>query len=329
MSVYLDVRWSGCHGLGRMTEEVFKRNGYEKLILLGSPSSPLDPIRLSLAVFNQIPSGDQYLTFGYNAPIFSNRPFILTIADLNYLECPLNASFLRRLYFRTIVKRAANRAERVLTISEFSRRRILNWIQIPPERVINIGCGVSEEFIPRGDVWAPGYKYILMAGNRKAHKNESRGLRAFAAIQLASDIHLVLTGCPNGVIQKEIADLGMGSKVHFLGWVSNDELAKVYRGALCLLFPSLYEGFGLPVVEAMSCGTPVVTSNVTSIPEIAGDAALLFNPLEEHEIVAALHNVVTDDDLRGRLKNLGIRQAAKYTWSEVARKVEEVVRSVG
>jgi glycosyltransferase involved in cell wall biosynthesis len=122
--------------------------------------------------------------------------------------------------------------------------------------------------------------------------------------------------------------LDLGSRVHFLGWVSTEKLAEVYRGAICLLFPSLYEGFGLPVVEAMSCGTPVITSDVASIPEVAGDAAILVNPLKEEEIRCALERLIGDSDLRAELRKKGIDRASKYNWTDVASKVSEVVHSL-
>jgi glycosyltransferase involved in cell wall biosynthesis len=328
MGVYVDFRWSGFHGLGRMTSEVVERNGYIRLDTLGSPSSPLDPILLSYVVARKVPAGSIYLTFGYNAPIISARPFIVTIADLNYIDFPPNSSFLKRLYFNYFVKVTMRQAQRVLTISEFSRQRILSWTSISPDKVVNIGCGVSDDFTPNGCTWKPGYQYVFVAGNRKPHKNEERSIRAFASIRLSKGIHLVLNGSPSKELLRLITELDLGSRVHFLGWVSTEELAEVYRGAICLLFPSLYEGFGLPVVEAMSCGTPVITSNVASIPEVAGDAAILVNPLKEEEIRCALERLIGDADLRTELRKKGIDRASKYNWTDVASKVSEVIHSL-
>lgn len=325
--VFIDYRWAGGHGLGRMTEEVAFRNRYSKLFFCGSPSSPIDPIRLTYSLFARVPRDGVFLTFGYSFPVFHYQRAVFTVADLNFIDVPDNSSFLKRVYFDLFVKSAIRRSSRIITISEFSKSRVVEWACISADRVFNVGCGVSEEFTSEGDKWMPGFQYVFMVGNRKTHKNEPRALVAFSEANLDNQIKLVISGDSTTELDDLVRRRNLSDRVVFLGRVSSNLLASIYRGALCLLFPSLYEGFGLPVVEAMACGTPVVTSNTTSLPEVAGDAAILVDPTSIDEIAYALEDVCSNTVLAEQLRTKGFLQAAKYNWASVALKVDEIVKT--
>lgn len=325
MNIFLDYRWSGTHGLGRMTEEIFLHNSPSLLKFRLSPSSPFDPFILSLYLFFKLSKNDIFLTFGYSAPFFSRNPYYITIADLNYIDCIENTSFFKRLYFNVIVKRLVIKAEKVLTISEFSRLRIIEWSGLSPESVVNVGCGVSQVFFDNKYVWEPGYEYILVSGNRKLHKNESVALRAFSNLQINKKIKLVFTGSANVTLISLAKELNISDRVIFLGVVSTTTLSSVYRGAICLLFPSLYEGFGLPAAEAMASGTPVITSCLTSLPEVVADSAILINPYSVNEITFALEHVISDESLRQSLISSGLIRSRSFSWSLVAKKVNNAI----
>lgn len=158
--------------------------------------------------------------------------------------------------------------------------------------------------------YLPGFPYIFIVGNRKLHKNEDRALRAFAQANIDKNIHVLFSGKPSDQLANTAKELQIEDRVKFLGRLSEDELASTYKGALCLLFPSLYEGFGLPVIEAMACGTPVITSNTTSLKEIAENTNIkLVNPENIYDISFNLENVIKE------MKNIETYNViTKFNW---------------
>ncbi len=196
---------------------------------------------------------------------------------------------------------------------------------MPAEKVINVGNGVDDAYSPNAEAYSPGYPYLLCVSNRKAHKNEPMLIRAFAQAQIDSNIRLLFTGKATEELDELISSLGLESRVSFYGFVEEEQLPSLYKGALALVFPSLYEGFGLPVIESMACGTPVITSNCTSLPEVAGDAALLVDPSSPASISSAIEKLVSDIDLQESLTQRGLDQAKKFTWDLTAQRVESVL----
>lgn len=323
-TTFLDTRWIGDHGIGRFAAMLDQHLGLPHLPLTGNPWAPADPLRLWLAL-RRLPPGSAVLCPGYNAPLFTARPFIFTIHDLNHLDRPENSSRLKRLYYRLIIRRAAHQAFRILTVSEFSRQRIISWAGLAPERVVNVGNGVDAAYNPGGQAFTPGYPYLLCVGNRKPHKNEARVLAAFARADISRQIRLLFTGDPSEELTGLARDLAVAERVVFLGRVPEAELPGLYRGALALLFPSLYEGFGLPVIEAMACGTPVLTADTTALPEVAGDAALLVDPRAVPQIASGIEQLCGDETIRTELRRKGLIQAAKFSWAGVAARVKSVL----
>lgn len=325
MNIYFDPRWIGNHGIGRFANILDRHLGLPHLVIKGSPSSPFDPLRLLLAILTRTSKEACVFSPGYNAPLFVVCPYVFTILDLNHIDRPENSSLFKRLYYRFIMRRAARNAFRVLTISRFSLQRIVDWAGVDPQRVVNVGCGVDSCYHPDVPPYTPGYPYLLCVSNRKAHKNELRVVEAFAKAAINSDIHLIFTGQANEALLELCRQCGVENRVVFVGRVPEEDLPCIYRGALALVFPSLYEGFGLPVIEAMACGTPVLTSNTTSLPEVAGDAALLVDPLSVKQITLGMERLCTDAVLRTVLAERGLRQAAKFSWDRVSDKVKVVL----
>ncbi|HCD6531725.1 TPA: glycosyltransferase family 4 protein, partial [Klebsiella pneumoniae] len=214
----------------------------------------------------------------------------------------------------------------IFTVSEFSKSRIVQWSGQDPSKIINVGNGVAECFTPEGDKKNFGFKYLLCVSNRKTHKNEYNTILAFKKSGLYNEYKLVFTGSPNETISDFIEHHGLTESVHFTGYLKDDELPLLYRGAAALVFVSFYEGFGLPVIEAMASGIPVVTSRTTSLGEVAGDAALLVDPENINEIADAINQIILDNNCRQQLINKGLMQARKFTWEEVARKVDNHLR---
>lgn len=325
--IYADPRRIGAHGIGRFSHYVLSGIDYCSISLTTDPNSPYDPIRLAV-VLRKLAPGDLFFSPGYNPPLHCPAPFIFTLHDLNHIDRPENSSPLKHLYYVAFVKRACRLASRVLTVSEFSRRRIIEWSGVSADRVLNVASGVGPEFSPDVAPYPMPFRYVLCVGNRKGHKNELRQVEAFARAQIASDIHLVLTGESTAELAQCAERHGASERVHFLGHVPDDKLPSLYRGAIALLFASLYEGFGLPVVEAMACGTPVITSSTTSLPEVAGEGAMLVEPTCVFDIVGALERLVADDALREQFRAAGLLQVAQFTWDRTAAQVRSAITSV-
>lgn len=324
MEIILDGSWLGSGGIGRFYSEVKKRLSFGKEIKLsGNPASAL--VTLKLPWF--IPRGTVVLLPGYIPPIFSLGKYVLTIHDLNHIDRPENSSLLKKAFYYSIVKRGCKKAYKILTVSEFSRQRVVNWAGVAADKVINVGNGVADSFNPNVESYDLGAPYFLCVGNRKAHKNEARVIEAFASAELDDGVKLVFTGAAEPFLEILIREHGLTSRVEFMGNVSEETLPSLYKGARGLLFPSLYEGFGLPVLEAMACGTPVITSNVTSLPEVAGNAAILINPTDTDELRSAIERLENDTQLRNVLVAKGYERVRLFTWEKTAQKVQEVLDS--
>lgn len=322
--IYADQRWIGDHGIGRFARHVLADLDYSPLTLRTHPAAPLDSWRLARAL-SHLTGHDLFFSPGYNTPLFCPSPFVFAIHDLSHIHCPENSNPLIRLYYATILKRACHRAASILTISEFTRMQIVEWSGVPREKVYNVSCGVDPTYRPEGDSYGLPFPYLLSVTNRKRHKNEFRVVEAFARSSLAAEIRLVFTGNSTPELAGRMERHHVTSRVHFAGVVPEAKLPSLYRGAEALIFPSLYEGFGLPLVEAMACGTPVLTSNITAMPETAGDAALIVDPTSVEQIAVAMGQIVSDTALRRRLREKGLARAAKFPWENTAAGVNQVL----
>lgn len=321
-NVDLDSRWLGPHGIGRFASEIRQRIRFsEEVNCIIPPSHPLDTFAMSARLV--VRRHRSVYSPGFNAPLLGLNRYVLTVHDLNHIDIP-GQSLPKRMYYQVILKRACQRAAKVLTVSEFSRRRIIDWAGVAESKVVNVGNGVGQAFVAEGPAYRPGYRYFLSVSNRKAHKNEERMLRGFAGADIDHSTRLLMTGESSRALVLLIEHLGLSGRVEFIGRLSDADLAARYRGAVGLLFVSLYEGFGLPIVEAMSCGTPVITSNVTAMPEVAGDAALLVNPLSVADISSAISDLVADNAAVGtQLIQRGLARANAFNWEQVADRVFE------
>lgn len=324
-----DTRWKGAHGIGRFATELHLRlEHFEPISLNGRPSNPLEPLSLTRYLRRLRPAF--FFSPGYNAPLGTPCPFVFCIHDLNHVFVKESSSVLKRAYYASVTRPATRRAQMVLTVSEFSRRAICDWAEIDTAKVINVGNGVSAVFRTEGPRYttAGGRPYFLQISCHMPHKNFERVLRAFAASGLARDFMLITTGEPSADLRQLVTTLGLEQHVSFVGKVSEEKLAAIYRGATALVFVSYSEGFGIPIVEAMACGTPVLTSAVTSMPEIAGDAAILVDPYDIDAIRESLVRLAGDTRLTESLRMRGTERARLYSWDETAGKVSAALHSI-
>ncbi|EPJ7368878.1 glycosyltransferase family 4 protein, partial [Pluralibacter gergoviae] len=234
-----------------------------------------------------------------------------------------NSSILKRVYYNLILKRACRNARKIFTVSEFSKKRIIEWSGMDEENIFVLGNGVSEVFNTLAKPHENYRNYVLIVGNRKTHKNEERALESFLTADIDPNIKLIFTGNETESLKAIILKFNASKRVHFTGNVGDKELASLYKSANFLLFPSLYEGFGLPVIEAMACGTAVITSNTTSLVEIAEDGALLVNPRDITEITKAIEFFSNKPESKDKFIDRGIIISKKYSWDKIRKKFDE------
>lgn len=311
--VIFDTRWFGEHGIGRFATEVYDEDFFQPIKLKGNPVSIFDVIKLTIYLFF---NKNFFFSPGFNAPFFFLHRTAITIHDLNHIDVDANTSFLKKLYYNIVLKRACRKAALIFTVSEFSKGRIVDWSGINPDKVKVVYNGVSSAFHQDVQPYLPGFPYIFIVGNRKLHKNEDRALRAFAQANIDKNIHVLFSGKPSDRLANTAKELQIEDRVKFLGRLSEDELASTYKGALCLLFPSLYEGFGLPVIEAMACGTPVITSNTTSLVEIANNSCELIDPTKIEQISKAIEKILDNIELRKKYVEYGLINIQAYKWCD-------------
>ncbi|HVI11183.1 MAG TPA: glycosyltransferase family 1 protein [Candidatus Binatia bacterium] len=327
MEILYDARWIGNHGIGRFAGEMQRAiPGMSPYRISRRPSHPCDPVLLGAALWRLQPR--LFFSPGYNSPAGWPGPFVFTLHDLHHLHVPDNSSAMKRAYYRYFIRPACHRAQAVLTVSDYSRDEIARWAGIHEQRIVNVGNGVGPAFSEVGPRFSPGFPYLLYVGSRKPHKNLTRLLRAFAAAGVDNEIRLLLSGSPDGEIASLVHDCRLAGRVAFAELPDDDSLAAAYRGAVAVVFPSLYEGFGLPPLEAMACATPVITSNVCAIPEVVGDAAWLVDPLRVDDIAHAIRSLVEDKVLQQTLRERGVARAARFSWKTTAGKVSAVLTSV-
>jgi glycosyltransferase involved in cell wall biosynthesis len=270
-------------------------------------------------------------------------PSVVTIHDCIHLRFPQYLpNRAAPLYAKWMMRSAAHKAARVLTVSQASKDDILSYLDVPAEKVEVIYNALDERLAePPTDAdigrvrerFLLNAPFVLYAGNIKPHKNVDRLIEAFATVRerVPGDLKLLIIGdelskYPN--LRRLVHRHHLHAHVRFLGFVPDDTLAALYRMAAVFVFPSLYEGFGLPPLEAMAAGAPVVTSNVSSLPEVVGDAALLIDPLDPHAIAAAIVRVLTDTSLRADLIRRGYERVKAFSWERSVARVREVYLDV-
>ncbi|MCL4255841.1 MAG: glycosyltransferase family 4 protein [Anaerolineae bacterium] len=267
-------------------------------------------------------------------PIHKQTKSIVTIHDLSYIRVPETASPSLKKYLDVVVPRSIARATHVHAVSETTRQDIITLYNTPPEKVSVIFNAVEPRFKPVDISKAiltkyhiPDAPYIISVGTVQPRKNYSRLVKSLVQLCRKHDVHLVIAG-GRGWLEDEfyatIQQTGMTDYVHVTGFVADEDLPALYSGAVCMAYPSLYEGFGIPVLEAMACGVPVLTSTTSSLPEVAGDSAILVNPYDIDAIQDGLERLISDQDLRETLSQKGLSQAQKFTWEQSARQLKRL-----
>ncbi len=264
-------------------------------------------------------------------------PFIVTVHDLERICFPFSTQEAGEEVSLKKDAQAIRKAEAIIAVSENTKKDLLKYLQIPEDKITVVYNGVNHES------FKPTYQpilsspYILYVGSERPRKNLGRLLEAFAELKKVpgfTDLKLIKCGDPGrsdafrDVTLQKIKELGLDSEVIFVDPISDDLLSAYYTSARVLVYPSLYEGFGLPVLEAMACDCPVITSNVSSLPEVAGDSALLINPNDVRDIYSSVKLLLTNDSLRNNLVSKGRMQCMSFSWQKTADQTLNVYRQV-
>ncbi|MCH1437716.1 MAG: glycosyltransferase family 4 protein [Flavobacteriales bacterium] len=271
----------------------------------------------------------------------NNTPSIAVIHDINFKHHPKDLKYLHRIFYNYFFKKYAQKADRIVTVSDFSKTDICNSYQIDPSKIDVTLNGVNNNFHPIGldqqivvrKKYSEGKDYFLFVGALHPRKNISRLLQAFDEFKknTKSSNKLLIVGAKmwwNKTLQTSFEEMKHKNDVIFTGRKSPEELNQLYASALAFCFVPYFEGFGIPIVEAMKCACPVITSNITAMPEIAGDAALLVDPFDTNEITQAMIKLNGNNELRSELSARGQMHAQYFNWNTTAQTLWESIEKV-
>jgi glycosyltransferase involved in cell wall biosynthesis len=279
----------------------------------------------------------------YTAPVFCSTPIVVSVHDVSFLEHPDYFTPFRALQLRYTVHRTVKSAARVITVSEFSKRRILSSYRLDEDKVVVLPNGVSSAFRPMPREAAQRWvrttfglrsPFILTVGDLEPRKNHVGLIRAFESLVRAHPHlphQLVIVGKENwraSTVRAAAKRSSVADCIHFTGYVSDEGLLRLYGACDLFVYPSFYEGFGLPILEAMACGRAVACSNTSAMPEVADSAAILFDPNSDDEIVLALRDLLLNPELRQRMERLGMQRAATFSWESTAGKTLDLYYAV-
>lgn len=365
MRFSVDAHAIGCHLTGN---EVYIRNllhefarldeGNELIAYISKPGVEADlPSRIETRHVSQNP----YMRLGvdlprhlrrdrpdllhvqYTGPVFSPTPLVVSVHDVSYLEYPQYFTRFRSLQLRLTVQRTLQCAARVLTPSEFSRSAILRHYRIAEDKVVVVPNAVASQFRPiERDVARAAIQrkfgfarpFVLTVGDLQPRKNHLGLLKAFEDVLKAEprlQHDLVFVGKETWYsreLHRAVSHSALRDRVHFTGFVEDEDLVQFYGACDLFVFPSFYEGFGLPILEAMACGRAVACSRLTAMPEVADAAGILFDPGSKEEIARAMLDVLLDPELRARLERLGVQRAAAFSWEKSAARTLQVYYEV-
>lgn len=349
----------------RALQKIDKQNSYVVFTNEGPDKSCLEESdNLSIVTFKaSFPVWEQVLLPGYvrrhncdllhctsnTAPVFSSIPTVVTLHDIIYLESnPLTGkgyTLYQRFgnyYRRLVVKAILNKVEKLVTVSEFEKKRMLDFLNLDEQRIEVVYNGVGAHFFHQVEddqlkrikvKYKLPEEYFLFLGNTDPKKNTKNTIIAFAKYvqEHQSNAYLVVADLDGELVRGILSSAGLEnyySRVHFTGYIDNNDLPAVIQGAKLFLYPSKRESFGIPILEAMAGGVPVVTSNAASMPEVAGGQAFLIKPLEVDSIVEGIHSLMDSSDLRVKLSQGGRSRALSFSWDQSAQEMLNIYKTL-
>lgn len=345
------IRPGSMHGIARyvyhLLQQLRRIGQNHEIVILTLPNSPLlkedwpahmrpQPVDASWISFKEhweLPKVlrefqiDLFHAPSYVAPIMTPCRMVMTIHDLNHMVLPQFYTPLHQLYYQLVVRSCIKRSQYILTVSNFSKEEIVRNLGLPPEKVFVTYNGVSDKYRPITDESYLEYvrdlyelpdEFIFCLSNNKPHKNVHQLVRAFCHSSIT--IPLVLA-CPvDRNIIRVAENYGKKHLIYFTKFICDEHLPAVYSMTTLFVYPSTYEGFGLPPLEALSCGAPVVVARSSSLPEVVGDNAIFTNPFDYRAIANALEQGLRNSDLRDKLSRYGVTHAQRFSWQNMAEK---------
>lgn len=357
VQIAIDLRMLNSSGIGvylkNLIPKIIERKPEYSFILLGfreelqslfdesnrvkilSFTRPIYSFIGQFSILRKIPRNvDLFWVPHFNAPVFYRRKLLVTIHDMFHMAMPdYLGAFYKKAYAKLLLKFARKNAQAILTVSQFSKREILKFLGGFEDNIFVTYPGIAKEW---GSIH-PGEKlhdkpYILFIGNIKPHKNLKNLIKAFLSLCDQIDHDLIVVGQERGLLtpDSEVLNLlEMGhDRISFKGFVDLKTLQRYVKQASCFIFPSLYEGFGLPLLEAMACSVPVACSDRASIPEVGENAVLYFDPVNYQDIAKKIITLITDMGLRSELVSKGNEQVNKFSWEECATQTIRVIDKI-
>jgi len=253
---------------------------------------------------------------------------IATHHDVTYVRHPQSYTRTFRMLYRTMTPIMLSRIKALLTVSTFSQGEIAQFYRYPEKKIFVVPNAVSAAFQPGPPLKEHGQEqqnYLLAVSSPSAHKNFSRMIEAFLLLRDHQDLNLHIVGGASGIFADDSLQrlASRDKRIRFLGRLSDEQLIEQYQGATAFIFPSLYEGFGIPPLEAQACGCPVLAANAASIPEVLQASALYFDPLDSQHMASAMERILTDLPLRQSLRRRGLNNVARFSWEDSARRVSQ------
>jgi glycosyltransferase involved in cell wall biosynthesis len=334
--VYVNARFTTqvLTGIQRYSWEVTKRLKDQIYLLSPKKNLPNGTGHLWEQFYlpGKLPKNTLLWSPGGSGPLMVPKQ-VVTIHDTAHLEFPEWYSPKFSAWYKWLLPRLAKRVSHIITVSNFSRNQIIEILGVEPSKVSVISCGVDSVFFSVNremvDIIRKKYQlpseYVLTVSAISPRKNFQRVIKAWEALR-ENDIPLVVVGKSGLQFAKDVGFGKIPKGVIFTGYVSDEDLPSLYAGAIAFLYPSLYEGFGIPILEAMATGTPVITSSITSMPEVAGDAAILVDPYEVESIASGIEQLIYDSSLRNALCKQGLVRAKSYTWENAANNIWKVLQ---
>jgi len=284
---------------------------------------------------------DLYHAMAFVAPMITPCPFVITVYDLTFLRYPEAFRPFNRWYLRYFTTYSVKRAQAIIAISESTRQDVINLIGKPPDQVHTIYCGADPSFRPLPSNEIETFRqsqqlpqaFVLYLGTLEPRKNVAGLIRAYATwYQQDPQAPLLVIAGGKGWYYQQIFELvetlGLVDKIYFPGYIPQADLALWYNAASLFVYPSYFEGFGLPVLEAMACGTPVITSNTSSLPEVAGQAAMLVDPKQPIALTVAMQQIMQSSEKRQLMRQAGVKQATQFRWEKTAQETVAIYRQV-
>lgn len=300
--------------------------------------TPQQQVMVPFELWKQKP--DVYHYPNFDLPVFQPYNSIFTVHDLTYLkhrDLYMNGRWIKNFYTKAIMSLAAKKSKKIISVSSSTKNDLLEILKVPEHKVDVIHEGLDESyfngnlsnnksnFFNKNFGLNDGDEYFLFIGERRPHKNLVRLIEAFSIFKqkTPNKIKLVIGGKKYASYdepERKAHELNFTNEVIFLGYIPEDDLQLLYKNARCFIFISIYEGFGIPILEAMACGIPIITSNISSMPEVAGEAALTVNPYNVAEIAEAIHRITYDSNMSQRLVDTGLKRVKNFSWNNTAEK---------